>query len=215
MNDSPINLREIVSVEAELCLEFANAAEARESDNPEQFPDYAALVAWGRDFQALTATDAERLAHEADRHPVEAAFALGRAIELREALYRLFLAVAEDDAPDEGDLGILNAALTEAQTRRRIGYTSHGFEWEWRPEADGFDTIMWLAALSAAELLNSEQLGNVKRCANDGCAWLFVDATRNHSRRWCSMGDCGNRAKARRFYKRNRAQNTDDENPIN
>lgn len=213
MNDHT-HLNEIIWAEEQLCLEFANTAEARESGNSSQFMDYDGLISWGRSTGTLTPIDAEGLAREASRRPAEASVAAERAIALREALYRLFRAVAEDDPPNADDLKTLNAALTEAQIKRRLTYTPRGFDWEWTPDADDLDKVMWLAALSAANLLNSDQLGMVKRCAADDCAWLFVDMTRNHSRLWCSMGACGNRAKARRFYKRNRAQNADDENPI-
>jgi predicted RNA-binding Zn ribbon-like protein len=55
---------------------------------------------------------------------------------------------------------------------------------------------------SAADLLLSDMLDRVKQCEGDPCGWLFLDTSRNRSRRWCSMEDCGNRAKARRFYQR-------------
>jgi len=57
----------------------------------------------------------------------------------------------------------------------------------------------------AAGLLTSEKLDRVEECADDRCGWLFLDVSRNRSRRWCAMEDCGNRAKARRHYKRKRA----------
>ena len=55
---------------------------------------------------------------------------------------------------------------------------------------------------SAADLLVSPELKRVKQCADDACGWLFMDKSRNNSRRWCSMKDCGNRAKAHRHYLR-------------
>ncbi|MCB0153982.1 MAG: CGNR zinc finger domain-containing protein, partial [Anaerolineae bacterium] len=55
---------------------------------------------------------------------------------------------------------------------------------------------------SAAELLTSDRLNRVGQCAGESCGWLFLDTTRNHSRRWCEMEHCGNRAKAKRHYRR-------------
>ena len=50
-----------------------------------------------------------------------------------------------------------------------------------------------------AELLASEQqLAHLRQCCGDNCGWLFLDSSKNHSRRWCDMRDCGNRAKVRR-----------------
>ena len=50
--------------------------------------------------------------------------------------------------------------------------------------------------------LTSEELDQVRECAGNTCGWLFVDMSRNHSRHWCDMRDCGNRAKVRRYYQR-------------
>ena len=67
----------------------------------------------------------------------------------------------------------------------------------------GFDRILWPVARSAGELLISDKLDRVRQCADDrGCGYLFVDTSRNRSRRWCSMESCGNRAKAHRHYQR-------------
>src|SRR5690606_34555848 len=73
------------------------------------------------------------------------------------------------------------------------------------PESNALDQVLWPVAVSAAELLTSADRERVKECAADTCNWLFLDMSRNRSRRWCDMKECGNRAKARRFYKRQRA----------
>jgi predicted RNA-binding Zn ribbon-like protein len=54
-------------------------------------------------------------------------------------------------------------------------------------------------ARSAAELLQSEELGRVRRCDGEDCRWLFLDTSRSRNRRWCDMADCGNTAKVRRY----------------
>jgi predicted RNA-binding Zn ribbon-like protein len=73
----------------------------------------------------------------------------------------------------------------------------------WR-DADrtDLDRVLWEAAASAADLLTSPDLARVKTCPGAGCAWLFLDRSRNGTRRWCDMSVCGNRAKARRHYSR-------------
>jgi predicted RNA-binding Zn ribbon-like protein len=65
---------------------------------------------------------------------------------------------------------------------------------------------LWILARSAADLLTSEQHAYVRQCASEECTWLFIDRSKNHSRRWCDMGDCGNREKARRLRARKRAE---------
>jgi predicted RNA-binding Zn ribbon-like protein len=66
--------------------------------------------------------------------------------------------------------------------------------------------MLWPIVRSAAELLTSEDLGRVRRCGREGCDWLFVDSSKNRSRRWCSMEMCGSRVKSRRYYYRKREE---------
>lgn len=56
------------------------------------------------------------------------------------------------------------------------------------------------AALSGLNLLDPARLSRIKICPN--CHWLYLDESRNRSRRWCDMTVCGNRAKAKRHYDR-------------
>ena len=67
------------------------------------------------------------------------------------------------------------------------------------------DRVTWWVARSAAELMTSPDLPFVRECASYDCGWLFMDTTKNRSRRWCDMSTCGNRAKGRRHYERKRA----------
>ena len=80
------------------------------------------------------------------------------------------------------------------------GGGTHGKSWSVRSA---------LVAWSAAQLLTSEGLPLLKRCAGDQCGWVFLDRSRNHARRWCDMKVCGNKEKARRFYRRRRGQPLD------
>ena len=62
--------------------------------------------------------------------------------------------------------------------------------------------VLWPVVWSAVRLLSSPELASVRKCAAPGCGWLFVDGTKNGSRRWCSMSVCGNRDKVRRYRRR-------------
>jgi predicted RNA-binding Zn ribbon-like protein len=83
--------------------------------------------------------------------------------------------------------------------------TEEGLAWDWACAEDALDRVLWPVVHDAAGLLTSQELKRVKKCADERCGWLFFDTSRNHSRRWCSMESCGNRAKARRHYERQRA----------
>jgi predicted RNA-binding Zn ribbon-like protein len=192
------------SIEGKLPLDFANTIESHASAQPiEKLESYFDLLVWSQAAGLLTHNKAQDLRADALNHPVEVSAVLAKAIELRETIYRIFSAVANDREPDTLDLARLNDALVEALVQAQIVSTSEGFEWSWDPGKGSFDQILWPIAHSAIDLLLSEDLKRVGECADDrGCGWLFYDTSRNRSRRWCSMDDCGNRAKSRDFYKR-------------
>jgi len=64
------------------------------------------------------------------------------------------------------------------------------------------EAILWPIAGSAGELLTSDDLGRVRQCGGKTCRWMFVDRSKNRSRRWCDLKVCGNRTKARKLYRR-------------
>jgi predicted RNA-binding Zn ribbon-like protein len=187
-----------------LCLDFANTAEWHASPHPhERLTGYPELVEWAQQAGLLAAGDAQRLLAEATLRPEEACMALRRAIALREAIYGLFSASANGLPVADGDLETLNETLGAGLAQLKFGYEGTGFVWNWTARTDQLDTMLWPVAISAAELLGSADLRRVGQCADDrGCGWLFFDTSRNRSRRWCDMKDCGNRAKARRHYQR-------------
>jgi predicted RNA-binding Zn ribbon-like protein len=187
----------------ELCLDFANTIDYRDTEDArELLVDYPALVLWSQHLGILTEGQARRLLQLAQQSPTEAAHALEHAIALREAICRIFTTIARGRSPDAGDLGVLNDAVSGAFAQLRVVPSAGGYAWDWADGDQPLRRILWPIARSAAELLTSDELSLVKQCA--GCGWLFVDRSRNHSRRWCDMRYCGNRAKARRFYAQQR-----------
>jgi predicted RNA-binding Zn ribbon-like protein len=189
-----------------LCLDFSNTAGDRGTEDPQEWLwSYEAFVNWSQFAGLLTGEAAEDLRRAAADRPAEAAATLERAISLRETIYRIFSAVAGERLPDAGDLDGLNRSLAEALPHLRVTQATDGFGWDWDGESGALDRMVWPIVWSAAELLNSDELAQVRKCANDPCGWLFLDLSRNHSRRWCDMRDCGNRVKARRHYARQTA----------
>jgi predicted RNA-binding Zn ribbon-like protein len=129
--------------------------------------------------------------------PDHAAEVLAEAVVLRDALYDLFAAAAEEREPPATAL----AAFNRAVARLQIG---PDWSWTWSSCGDGLDSMLGPIAVSAAQLLTSAERERIRMCAADTCAWVFLDTSKNHSRRWCDMKQCGNRSKARRFYQRQR-----------
>ena len=190
------------------CLNFANTVGGHRPARPREYlNNYSDLLAWSRHTNILSDADVQRLADEAECRPAEAAQVLARAVTLREAIYQIFSAVAGGEAAPEADLATLNTILGEALARLQIMPSTPSFTWTWRRDETALDSMLWPVARSAGELLTSAELERVRECAGDTCSWLFIDTSRNHTRRWCDMKDCGNRAKARRHYARSRARN--------
>ena len=189
-----------------LCLEFANTMRWHASEHPEEtLRSYADLATWAQKVGLVSSHEAQKLLRAAAGQPAEASRALQRATALREAIYRIFVALIHEKSPAEADLAELNNMLAKMTRGAHIAKTAQGFAWNWDVDADALDAPVCPIALSAAELLISEERRRVGQCADDrGCGWLFLDTSKNHSRRWCDINDCGNRAKQRRHYARTR-----------
>jgi predicted RNA-binding Zn ribbon-like protein len=124
---------------------------------------------------------------------------------LREAIWGVFSALASGEAPREEDLALIGDAAAAGVARSRLVYDRDGASWSLAPEVDELERPLWSIARSATDLLMSPAHARIRECASPTCDWVFLDQSRNRSRRWCDMSDCGNREKARRFQQRKRA----------
>ena len=122
---------------------------------------------------------------------------------MREAIFSAFLALANGKPESYQDIGLIDKAAGDALHHRHIVRVNGGYEWRWDDEPM-LERILWPIAESAAVLLTSTDLAKVRECEAADCYWLFLDNSRNHSRRWCTMSACGNREKARRYYRKQR-----------
>jgi predicted RNA-binding Zn ribbon-like protein len=181
----------------DLCLGFANTRFWRGSSEPtETLAGFAELLQWLEGNAALPEGAVDQASDDPDR---EIAI-FDEAIEMREAIYRMFSAIAANQSVDDADLGALNDALQGAPSRRKL--TGGGAGYAWVTAASGLTAAILLAPViwSSADLLAQAGRRRIRRCANDQCLWLFVDNSKSGTRRWCDMAACGNRAKARRHY---------------
>jgi predicted RNA-binding Zn ribbon-like protein len=189
-----------------LCLDFTNTVGFRGTNHPHETLDsYPKLILWSQQAGILPQNEAEQLLRKAKLHPEEARGVLKRAVKLREAIYRIFTAIADLQSPNAEDLDTLNTEVSEALIHLRITPEKGDFAWIFDARNSDLGRMLWSVSRSAADLLTSKEKSRVKRCASEKCAWLFLDMSRNRTRRWCDMKDCGNLAKARRYYKRKHA----------
>ncbi len=193
----------ILAPRRDLCLDFTNTLAWRGSVPNESLHGLPDLAQWCASSGSLLAGAIEASGAWAERHPARAAAIFRGAIAIRETVYRIFHAVAGGSAPGEKDLSELNRALKETPARSSLQRIGDGFGW--RLEGTRLMAAPALLApvlWSAGDLLTGPQLARVRECANDKCLWLFLDESKNGTRRWCSMSACGNRAKAHRHYAR-------------
>lgn len=192
----------------DLSLDYANTKVWHASDKPEErLNSYNDFVDWGEEAGLVSFEVARRLRSLVVVQPENAVAAYGFAIQVREAIYRIFSSRYAGKSIPEADLAVLNSVIREAMSHLQLTPVEGEIQWEWRPEIDGINLILWPVARSAAELLTSDKASRVRECEDDrGCGYLFIDQSKNHSRRWCSMESCGNRAKARRHYSKVQAR---------
>jgi predicted RNA-binding Zn ribbon-like protein len=186
-----------------LCLDFVNTVHCYGCDEiGEYLNNYQDLIDWSRHVGSMTSGEANRLTLKSAEHPGEAKRVHLRAIELREIIYGIFCSILDGTFQAEKNLTAFNEYLSDTMALSKIAKTADGFDWDMTANTDRLDGILSPVIRSTADCLISEEWRNIKKCADPTCGWLFLDVSRNHSRRWCDMRDCGNRAKASRFYKK-------------
>jgi predicted RNA-binding Zn ribbon-like protein len=189
-----------------LCLDLANTLDDRGTDHPrELLGSTADLFNWAHQTRALPEEELSGLERHADLHPRLAASALARLVTLREHVFVAFSSLAAGTPIPRDSLAAIDAAAREAALRRRLEPQGCGAVWAWHVGPPDLDGVLWRVAWSAADLLTSPEVNRIRQCAGAGCCWLFIDTSKNRSRRWCDMTVCGNRTKARRHYANVRA----------
>jgi predicted RNA-binding Zn ribbon-like protein len=189
-----------------LALDFVNTMggsyELPPEPHDEHLRSYGDLVAWGGRTGLLDEAAAERLRRAAEADPGEAERALFEAIEQREQAYSVLRALAEErEPPPDAVSGIEEKARRSLEVARLQPFDDGSYRWRWE-HGDDLRSPLRPLAHATVELLADAPLDRLKRCA--GCRWLFLDASKNRSRHWCSMEVCGTNAKKQRYVERRR-----------
>jgi predicted RNA-binding Zn ribbon-like protein len=184
------------------CLDFANSLDGRATAQPEEYlHTYADLVSWAEHAGLIDSATAARLAGR----PADAALQTG--LELREAIFGVFTAIGRGDPVPADALGVVQRRYADAMAAAQLVPADAGFDWEYRQDSP--DRAWWPVAVSAVQLLTTGPLERVKVCAAEaGCIGLFLDTSKNRSRRWCTTDGCGVDAKVQRQAIRRRAART-------
>jgi len=194
--------RGAMGTDLELCLDFTDTVDWRTSDHARDTLDsYQALLDWSGKKGLLDRKQVDALGRAAARE--DKASVLAEAVRLREAIYRIFSAIAHKKRAPPRDLEMLNEYLARSLSRMAVKEAGEGYDWGLSCDTTP-DMMLYQIAESAAMLLTSDDLARVRECANEeeGCGSLFLDCSKSQTRRWCSMESCGNRAKSRTFYDR-------------
>jgi predicted RNA-binding Zn ribbon-like protein len=186
-----------------VALDFVNTLDDRHIQPKELLEHYSDLARFAEDTGLLEPNQADRLVKRSSSDPERALQALHRAIELREAIHDVFWSIMNQRPAPARALAKLNAEAQTAAAHLHLVPANGRFEWRFDDLSD-FDALLWPIARSAADLLASDQLPFVRACSSQACEWFFLDTSKNHHRRWCDMSRCGNRAKVRRFYAKNK-----------
>jgi predicted RNA-binding Zn ribbon-like protein len=174
-----------------LALDFVNTVGSRLHQPHDYLPSWSEAQRWAR------AAGLEAPPGSAGGGARE----LSRLRRLRQELYMLLAPLAAPPhrcAP--GALARLNRRLAELPARR-LAWREGRAAWQWA-RSTPWQRLQAALVLSAAELLASSDAAAVRQCQDARCGWLFLDHSQAGRRRWCSMAECGNRAKARRHQQR-------------
>jgi predicted RNA-binding Zn ribbon-like protein len=187
-----------------LCLDFTNTVSNHRAMQPgEKLGSFEDLITWCRQADILDESASIELLRQGTIVPAQGERLLHVAVHFRDALYRAFCDVSEDRQPSKCDLDVINSLLARTPITLQIGAERERLVCFRTGCALDEARLLGPVAWSAAELLgSSESLTKVRQCAGEECGWLFLDLTKNHSRRWCDMNDCGSKAKAKRYYRK-------------
>jgi len=187
-----------------LCLDFANTVDWHASCSPvESLNNYADLIEWSVNTGIISGDAKDVLLRKSEEKPAAAQAVLEKAREIRENIYQILSDAVHGHPIKTTDLKVFNKALASMLSHSRLAPYERGLMLDCGPCPDKLDSVIWPVVKSALNLMTSEAINRVGQCCDEkGCGWLFWDSSRNRSRRWCDMSDCGNRAKVRRFYAR-------------
>lgn len=169
----------------------------RESGAEELLSEYSDLVCFVEQSGLMSTKEARRLVRDVPESKSGRVLAAAR--ELREATAEILYSALEGKDPRAPVVRRLQEYVNEAKQHEELRWNGSKVVSELPESPASADSPLWKLSLSVAEFVTSDQMSMLRQCGNAECRWLFVDTSKNHTRRWCDMKICGNRMKARRF----------------
>jgi predicted RNA-binding Zn ribbon-like protein len=202
-NFPPSRAATLVLVGGELAFDLANTSSGRgSSDFHEHLRMPSDVANWAEHAHLLLPEDAEWLKAATHADVGLGEHLLRSLTMLREDIYEVGSELAAGRSPAIAPVDRIRAVYARCLDRAHLSPFSANFAWTWSTRSAPVESVLGPVSLSALTILMQADLTRVKQCQGDKCGWLFLDTTKNKSRRWCEMEVCGNRAKQKRLAKR-------------
>ena len=196
-------ISKLPSLGGDLSLDFVNTVHDRhEEPLRDLLQNYLDLVTWVYYADAISDSQKEFLLKIGCENQCSADQIYKDALQLRETFYEFILTVINQDEVSATNIQLINQWLSKAFSNLELAQLNGHFVLDWNAENFELESVLWPIIRAFADLVTSEDINHIKQCGN--CGYLFVDNSKNKSRRWCSMEICGNRVKARRFAEKAR-----------
>ena len=204
MSEPMSSLPQLHQLGGKLAVNFANlpSMPAAPQDNSLSWEE---LILFLEETQIVSAERRDQLLALTESNPSAAHALLSRAMQLRDSLRAIFVAMIEGETVPPELVNAINRVLRITEGHDEVVWTGEAWQMEFVAREDGLEWLLAAVARSAAEILVEGTAAPLRFCANPGCSLFFYDDSRTHRRRWCSMSLCGNRSKVAAFAKRNAA----------
>ena len=184
-----------------LSVDFVNTRIRENGATKELLESFEDLIAWAVRVNLSDLSQAKALLQDWSGRP-KASQVLKLALNFREKLREMILDAERGADIKPAVIEAINLIMKEENVYAEIVRTEEGFEKRFRADFSDPGRLLAPIAEAAADLLCYVNLAYLKKCEGADCVLHFYDTTKNHSRRWCSMTACGNRAKVAAFYQR-------------
>ena len=186
-----------------LSLNFVNTIHDRNEEPLRDYlTNYSDLLAWAHFADGINEAQKKLLLQLSKKNHRKAEKIFKESIRLREAIYKYIVHLINQNKAPPVDTQLINHWLSKAFANLELTQLDNDIVLDWKPERFGMESVLWPIIRSFADLITSDMRNRTKQCPN--CAWVFLDNSKNNSRRWCSMETCGNRAKVLRFARKTR-----------